>query len=197
MSKLTIQDIQRFIDVKRELKELRMGIKDHQRVIADREAKGHKVEANVYRNCIEKARVRQETLGKEALDLRILINSTKSSRKRYINYVGLLRMLGRDDIKSITINYPYGTNMVPPHTQVTQMLKLGQQDLCLDLEETTLSEDEKIISRVARGITSITVKEAWVLAKHFNTGVDYWLERQKAYDNYLLENEKYKMSVFR
>lgn len=106
-------------------------------------------------------------------------------------------MLGRDDIKSITINYPYGTNMIPPGTQVSQMLKLTRQDLCLDLEETTLSEDEKIISRVARGVSNITAKEALTLAKHFNTGVDYWIDRQKAYDNYLLESEKYKMSTFR
>lgn len=197
MSKLTIQDIQRFIKLKLELKELRMGIKDHQRVITDREAEGRNHEANVYRTCIAKARERQETLGKEAIQLRQTINSTKSCRRRYDSYVGMIRMLGRGDIISITLNYPYDGTTVPPSTIVAQMLKLTSQDLLLDLDVTTLTDDERMISRIARGEASITVKEALVLAKHFNTGTDYWLDRQKAYDKYLTMNEKYKMSILR
>ena len=197
MSKLTITDIRRFISLKQRLKEIRMGIKSHQRVITDREAKGRKVEAQVYRDLIEKARVLQKKLGPEALKLRELINSGSATRRRYADYVGMLRLLGHGDILSITINQPHGKLTTPPHIQVAQMLKLTHQNLLLDIDHTSLSDDEKTLMVVAQGKSNITAKEALVLSKYFNTGVDYWLDKQKSYDSYLLNKDKYPTIILR
>lgn len=197
MSKLTIVDVKKFLYIKRQLKELRMRIKDHTGVIASRVQLGRKHEAVTYEQLNENARKRQQSLHQEVLDLRRLINSKASNRRLYDSYIAMVRLMGRDDIDSITINHPHGYPTTPPNVQVRQMLKLTQQDLLLDLDATTLTEDERILQRIARDEASITVKEALVLSRQFNTGVDYWLDKQKVYDAYLLKQEKTPTYIIR